>query len=320
MHSAAISSYGFGDTDLLTRVTTALRLYPLHGAVEVAAAAAVGDLPKWTVILESLDVADYTQQDALAKLPTYDHLNAETGLFLSDDYGSLNPGFWVIYAGMFDARDDAAALCSSIRGSVDFCYERYLQDLPTTTGANGACGPYGRFNVVGISSGRLSVYVGPSTAQEILSTYGASETGILSAGTSINVGSTSWTPVETNGKIGWVESRDLAADSTCAGSTPPPPSTTSCPAVAVATADLLQSIVSAAGAGDVSGIAAVSSIDTGVFDTQATSLVSDAGANRCDVAELNDLVAAQYGAIKADGQFAELVRERLPRQSFFAEG
>mgnify|MGYP001814379874 FL=1 len=161
--------------------------------------------------------------------------------------------------------------------------------------------------------------MGPSSGQQVLGTYGRSATDILSAGPAITVGSTSWAPVEINGKIGWAEARFLAADSACAGVTPPPATTTSCPAIAVATADLLQSIVSAAEAGDVSGIAAVSSLDVTAFDATAAGLVADAGTNGCNVGELNNLVAAQHGAIKAEGSFAELVLEILTSQVFFTE-
>jgi hypothetical protein len=317
VHSSALSGYGFGDVDLLTRATAVLRLYPAHGTIDLAESVSSG-LPKWTVILESLEVAEYSQAEATANLSIYADFDVETGVFLSDDYGSLNPGYWVIYAGMFDTRDEAAALCSSIRGSVDFCYERYLQDLPTVTGPNGDCGPYGRFDVVGVATGtRLNVYVGPSSGQQVLGAFGSSATGVLSAGPEIRVGSTTWLPVEINGKIGWAESSYLSIDSACVGATPPPPTATSCPAVAVGTADLLQSIVSAAEVAETAGITAVSSLDMSSFDAQAESLVSDAGADRCNVSELNNLVAAQYGAIQAEGDFAEVVRELLTAQGFF---
>jgi hypothetical protein len=318
-HAAGIA-YGFDSTDLLTRVTAALRLYPIHSEVDVGAATSHG-LPKWTVILESLDVADHSQAEALANLSAYGGLGVETGVFLSDDYGSLNSGYWVIFAGMFDSHSEAVELCASIRSNVDFCYDRYLQDVPTTTGPNGACGPYGRFDVVGVdSTSLLTVYVGPSTGQKALGTYTGSDTGILSAGPPTTVGSTDWTPVEIHGRVGWAESRYLSEDPACAGLTPEPPTATSCPAVAVATAQLLQSIVSAVEDAEASGVGAVASLDVAVFDTQAESLVSDAAANGCDVAGLNDLVAAQYGTIEATGGYAGLVLEILTADDFFAEG
>lgn len=319
IYSAGSDAYGFDGADLLTRASAALRMYPTHGGV-VMAVAHDGDLPRWTVILESLEVGDFSQDDALAHAAAYSNRNIVAEVFLSDDYESLNPGYWVVHTGMYVDRDDATARCSQVRSSVDFCYDRYIQIVPTTAGPNGACGPYGRYDVIGIASGSvLEVRVGPSTGQQVLGTYPRSQTGILAAGPPVSVGSTSWTPLGMNGKIGWVLSQYLVADSVCAGTTPPPAGTTSCPAVAVATADLLQSVVAAAEAGDVSGIAAVTAIDMSTFDTIAGQLVVDAGANGCDIAELNNLVAAQHGRIAASGPFANLVRDILGGQDFFSE-
>lgn len=318
-HAAGAYLWGFDDADLLTRVTAALRLYPDHGTVQVDPTPADG-LPKWTVILESLDVADFTQADATVNAAAYTDRSIETGVFLSDDYGSLNGGYWVVYTGMFDSRDEASSLCSAIRSRVEYCYDRYLQQLPTTTGSNGACGPYGRYDVVGIPSGGvLDVRLGPASGQQVLGAYASNATAILAAGPPIVVGSTTWAPVEINGKIGWAESRFLRVESACEGSTPSGSTTESCPAIAVATADLFKAIVSAAATADVSGTTAVSSIDVSGFDATAAALVADAGSSGCDVAQLNSLVAAQHGAIKADGEFAELVLGILTSQPFFVE-
>nr|WP_274387711.1 serine protease [Salsipaludibacter albus] len=84
-------------------------------------------VPTWIVVLESLEVDQYTWDEAFERSFDYDGaLGVVTDVFLSDDYGSLNPGYWVIAVSSFDDEEDAAAYCRSIQDVVENCYQRFL--------------------------------------------------------------------------------------------------------------------------------------------------------------------------------------------------
>ncbi len=55
-----------------------------------------------------------------------DRLGVITDILVSDDYSSLNPGYWVIFVGTFDNEDDAAAFCRANRDVTEVCYQRFL--------------------------------------------------------------------------------------------------------------------------------------------------------------------------------------------------
>ena len=87
----------------------------------------------WTVILDSIDVgADaYETSDAyeLARQKASEHRSRgiDCRLLLSDDYDSLNPGYWVVTTGAFQTRDEASSRCREMAPSVvDSCYPRYV--------------------------------------------------------------------------------------------------------------------------------------------------------------------------------------------------
>lgn len=82
---------------------------------------------RWTVILESLAVGDYTQTDATERAEAV--VGLDTGVLLSDDYPSLNPGYWVVFTGDFAAQDGANDRCSELQAVDQFCYDRFLGEL-----------------------------------------------------------------------------------------------------------------------------------------------------------------------------------------------
>lgn len=87
--------------------------------------------PAWVVIVESLPHDEYDRSDAEARADGYRADGApDVGVLDSSDYGSLNPGYWVVYSGVWgaDEEDAAAAHCRSLRATVDNCYQRFLGD------------------------------------------------------------------------------------------------------------------------------------------------------------------------------------------------
>ncbi len=86
-------------------------------------------VPSWIVVLASLDVDRFTYSDAFSRSFDYDStLGVVTNVFLSDDYGSLNAGYWVIAVTSFDMEEDAASYCRSILDAVSGCYPRFLDE------------------------------------------------------------------------------------------------------------------------------------------------------------------------------------------------
>lgn len=71
----------------------------------------------WTVILAS----KRTEDEARAVLGELDPPDA--GILVSDDYPSLNPGFWVVYSGVFRTAFSAQRHCEGLGTE---CYHRYL--------------------------------------------------------------------------------------------------------------------------------------------------------------------------------------------------
>ncbi len=80
----------------------------------------------WIVVLESLETSGYSRQEAVSRAASYGGLDAPVEVILSDEYESLNSGYWVIFAGEFDTEDGAAEYCRSIKDAVPPCYQRYV--------------------------------------------------------------------------------------------------------------------------------------------------------------------------------------------------
>lgn len=76
----------------------------------------------WTLIYASLDTATATRDDAAAVATNID----DAAVLLSDDYPSLNPGYWVVYAGEWHDRHLASSWCPRPLDASLSCYPRYL--------------------------------------------------------------------------------------------------------------------------------------------------------------------------------------------------
>ncbi len=84
-------------------------------------------VPSWIVVMESLETDQYTPEEVIARSIEYDdRLGTVTGIIHSSDYGSLNPGYWVIYVGPFGSEDPAAEYCRGVQADVENCYQRFL--------------------------------------------------------------------------------------------------------------------------------------------------------------------------------------------------
>lgn len=83
---------------------------------------AEGPWDTWTLIYASLDTGTRTREDAEAIAVGID----DGAVLLSDDYPSLNPGFWVVHAGEWGHRRAAGAWCPQDLEPGLSCYPRYL--------------------------------------------------------------------------------------------------------------------------------------------------------------------------------------------------
>jgi hypothetical protein len=72
--------------------------------------------PAWMVILESLPVAEgKTRQDADAIAAQIRSRGYEAGVLLSSEFRSLNPGYWMVYSGRFQAQHEASIHAERLR-------------------------------------------------------------------------------------------------------------------------------------------------------------------------------------------------------------
>lgn len=86
----------------------------------------------WIAVLASLDVEEYDQVAAQAEAQAIGASLDPSGpsdveLLLSDDYASLNDGFWVVHLGGFRDEFQADEACGSVEGDVPECYTRRLE-------------------------------------------------------------------------------------------------------------------------------------------------------------------------------------------------
>jgi hypothetical protein len=103
---------------------------------------------RWTTILESLPVDEWDEEQARSR--AFELASMDTGVLLSSDYPSLNPGYWVVFSGDFASRDEAIAHCRALEGEGSACYHRYLGEAPTV--------------VAGREAGTLVAWVGGGLA------------------------------------------------------------------------------------------------------------------------------------------------------------
>ncbi|MBT8208832.1 MAG: hypothetical protein KJO18_11190, partial [Acidimicrobiia bacterium] len=83
-------------------------------------------LDRWIAVLASLPIDEYTEQEAAREAETFGI--GDTNVLLSNEYGSLNGGYWVVYSGVFDQSLWAWDRCAELGGD---CYARYLGGDPT---------------------------------------------------------------------------------------------------------------------------------------------------------------------------------------------
>jgi len=83
---------------------------------------------RWTTILASLPVEDWDEPAATEEAFTL--VDFGSGLLLSDDYPSLNSGYWVIFSGDFATQEEALGHCRQLQDQGISCYHRYLGEAP----------------------------------------------------------------------------------------------------------------------------------------------------------------------------------------------
>lgn len=87
------------------------------------------ETPTWVAVLRSMEVDGFDRAEAESHASSItDEVGADPGVLLSDDYSSLNPGYWVVYAGGFDDRDAADAFCEEVADTVPDCYARNVEE------------------------------------------------------------------------------------------------------------------------------------------------------------------------------------------------
>ncbi len=78
----------------------------------------------WVAIVASLPSADHDRDAAETVAAGFDLV--ELDVLLSDDYPSLNPGYWVVYSGPVERSWEAARRCYEFDDRAPGCYPRYL--------------------------------------------------------------------------------------------------------------------------------------------------------------------------------------------------
>jgi len=82
------------------------------------------DYGQWILVLASLPTDEFTLEDAAARTPEV----AGSRVLLSDDYPSLNAGYWVVYTGPFP-EDPTTSTCPDDRPEDFTCYPRFVGDV-----------------------------------------------------------------------------------------------------------------------------------------------------------------------------------------------
>jgi hypothetical protein len=81
--------------------------------------------PAWISIINSLDVNVFTFDQAVAQARDLSSRGIPADVLFSSSYGSMRPGYWVVYSGVFGGRDPASDLCVSIQPQISTtCYPR----------------------------------------------------------------------------------------------------------------------------------------------------------------------------------------------------
>lgn len=81
----------------------------------------------WISILESMPTGRFDRADAIRRARAYaGAITERTRVLLSDDFRSLRPGYWVVWTGPHDDRDQARARCRRYGSATPVCYPRRL--------------------------------------------------------------------------------------------------------------------------------------------------------------------------------------------------
>jgi hypothetical protein len=83
---------------------------------------------RWTTILASLPEVDYDK--ASAEDAAASRNEPGVGLLFSNDYPSLNSGYWVVFSGDFATQQEAMDHCAALQERSVTCYHRYLGAAP----------------------------------------------------------------------------------------------------------------------------------------------------------------------------------------------
>jgi septal ring-binding cell division protein DamX len=101
---------------------------PAAGEGNAGGSAQIGEWPAgtegWTVVLESSSTEDAARQRAQELAEQ----GMPVGILNSDDYGSLEPGRYVVFSGQYDSRRAADQALSGLTGQVEGAYVRRVAD------------------------------------------------------------------------------------------------------------------------------------------------------------------------------------------------
>lgn len=121
---------GFDGRFVTVATDTGRRMLDIRtGDIFGAPPAATEPAAFWTGVLASIDTdtIGYDQAQRVAGELAAEH-DLTTGVVWSDGYLTLNPGYWVVFTGHFDDREEAAAQCDVIDTA---CYPRYVATADT---------------------------------------------------------------------------------------------------------------------------------------------------------------------------------------------
>ena len=91
----------------------------------------------WTVVLE----ASSTREAAEARAEELAQQGIPVGILDSDDYGSLEPGRFVVFSGQYDSQRAADQALSDLSGQVQGAYVRHVVPGPGTGGTSSTPSP-----------------------------------------------------------------------------------------------------------------------------------------------------------------------------------
>jgi len=77
----------------------------------------------WTAILSSVR----SESDARAAKGRVQGSGEPAGILFSTDFPGLRAGYWVVYSGMFDGRDEAVAQAVKLRPDFPGAYARRIE-------------------------------------------------------------------------------------------------------------------------------------------------------------------------------------------------